>query len=59
MNHYQKCLARVRARAAELRAAVQAGRLQENAVEGLLRSFVDQPAYYVADCESLISEALR
>lgn len=59
MTNYERCLARVQAYAAGLREAVRSGRLNENAVEGLVRSFVEQPAYYPEDRAALIAAALR
>lgn len=56
MTRYEECLRRVQAYRDGLRVAP---RLNPAAVEGLLRSYVDQPAYDVSFRDQLVRDVLR
>ncbi len=45
-DHWRGCLESIMTRADALWDAVKAGKLNESAVDGLLRSHLDQPAFY-------------
>ncbi len=55
MTRYEECLRRVREYVRGLRAA----KTNETAIEGLVRSFVSQPAYDVMFREDLIRDTLN
>ncbi len=58
-GHLDTCRARVCAYAQELQDAAMAGRLNESAIEGLVRSFLEQPTYWPEQREALLREAME
>lgn len=55
MTRYEECLAHVRQHVADLH---KYPRLNPSAIEGLVRSYVQQPAFDVTFRERLIEDAL-
>lgn len=58
-NHYNACLNNVLSYAKGLRDAVSKKRLNAGACEGLITSFLKQPAYYPEWRSQLLKEALK
>nr|WP_278422965.1 hypothetical protein [Brucella anthropi]DAM62859.1 MAG TPA: hypothetical protein [Caudoviricetes sp.] len=58
-NHYNACLQSVLNYANSLGDAVRKKRLNASACERLIRSFLDQPAYYPEWRRQLLEEALK
>lgn len=58
MDHWERCKASVLAYAADLHKAVRNGALNESAVEGLIGSYLTQPAFYPEWYAGLLKLAL-
>lgn len=54
MTRYEECLRHVKARVDELRSST----VNPSAIEGLIRSYVEQPAFDVTFRDQLVKDAL-
>lgn len=59
MSHIERCRAEVHRQAAHLADAIIFGRMNASAFEGIIYSFVEQPAYPKDARGDLIKEALE